>query len=116
MSAFTPSWARQVIDELDGVPVFGGYNDDALDPIRYGTPQAIYYEWRTLGEICIHTGDGDLYVYVPHGSDGEGMTLDVFSDLRELVSSGIIERLVELARQHAASPRLALPLPPRRRQ
>jgi hypothetical protein len=104
-------WRRQPIGELNGVIIIGEYNNDSLDPNRYGTPQAIHYQWRDIGEISVYFEGTEPYVYLPH-DDGEGISPEALRDLRELLASDVIERLVAIARQHIASPRLDVPLPP----
>lgn len=111
MSIELPEWSQQPIGELDGVVVIGEYNIDSLDPKRYGQPQAIHYQWRDIGEISLRFEGTEPYVYLPH-DDGEGISLEALRDLRELVTSDVIERLVAIAQQHIASPRLDVPIPP----
>ena len=103
---------HQPIGELDGVVVIGGYGNDSLDPKWYGTPQSIHYQWRDVGEISIYFEDGEPHIFLPHSTASEGISPRALRDLRELVASDVLERLVAVAQQHIAGPRLDLPIPP----
>lgn len=109
----TEDMFQKPIGELDGIVIIGGYNHDRLDPNWYGRPQSIHYAWRDVGEISIHFDGVDPFIYLPHDR-GDGISLDALRDLRELVASDVLERLVAIARQHIAGPRINVPLLPRR--
>jgi hypothetical protein len=65
-----------------------------------------------MGEISIYFEGAEPAIFLPHCEDNEGISLRALRDLRELLASDLIERLVAIARQHIASPRLDVPIPP----
>ncbi len=77
----------------DGTPVRGVYDTD-------GTPILVSIEWQEMyistdGEESISLPDGDL-------TSGE-YTLSHYGKLRELITSGVIEELIVIARRFLKS-------------